>query len=159
MSKQKTEYNLLVERVFEVLAGTPEELQKWVELSENYLEAASNMTKDEIALIEAYLKRDVYAFGESYQQAKQNTSADAAFRSVIANSLWEKLADITDKTQLEWHEVMRDIEHHGVYRAGEIVGLGALKCERCGHQVEYYHVDVLGECIKCGGKEFSRKML
>lgn len=43
---------------------------------------------------------------------------------VIKESLWQELADITDKTQLEWREVFRDLNHHGVYHSGEVVGLG-----------------------------------
>ena len=43
---------------------------------------------------------------------------------VIKESLWRELADITDKTQLEWREVFQDLNHHGVYHSGEVVGLG-----------------------------------
>ena len=34
---------------------------------------------------------------------------------VIKESIWQQLADITDKTQLEWREVFQDLNHHGVY--------------------------------------------
>lgn len=156
MANQKSDYQLLVDRVAEVLMHTPQELAKWVEISEEYINAASEMTKDELALIQAYLKRDMHTFGDKYQQAKKDENFEAAFRDVITNSIWERLADITDKTQLEWQEVLRDIEHHGSYHAGEIVGIGQLACEHCGHKVAFNHVSVLNPCIKCGGKIFQR---
>ena len=157
MIKRKQEYQLIVDRVSKALSHTPDQLAKWAQLSEAYIDAASDMTKDELALIEAYLKRDMHTFSEHYQQAFENDGDDDVFREVIANSLWEQFAKITDTTQLEWKEIFRDIEHHGVYRAGEVVGLGVLQCEQCGHQTQHYHVGVLASCNKCGCNEFSRK--
>ncbi|MDI5677483.1 hypothetical protein MJL30_38810, partial [Salmonella enterica subsp. enterica serovar Anatum] len=49
---------------------------------------------------------------------------EAGFLPGIKESLWQELADITDKTQLEWREVFQDLNHHGVYHSGEVVGLG-----------------------------------
>ncbi len=60
--------------------------------------------------------------------------SDSVFMRVIKESLWQELADITDKTQLEWREVFQDLNHHGVYHSGEVVGPGNLVCEKC-----HYH--------------------
>ncbi|PKF51835.1 zinc ribbon-containing protein [Enterovibrio nigricans] len=157
MPEQKAEYKVLVQRIRDALKHSPEELQRWVELSERYFTAASDMTKDELALIEAYFKRDVQEFGARYNESESEKADSDLFKSLIANTLWEQLAEITDKTQLEWREVLQDIQHHGVYSAGEVVGLGILICEKCGNQTEHTHVDVLRPCLKCGNKQFSRK--
>lgn len=157
MSKQKAEYKVLIERISEALKHSPEALQRWLDVSERYVKAASDMTKDELALIEAYFQRDVQEFGNRYSGQEAHNGEDGLFRDLIANTLWEQLAEITDKTQLEWREVLQDIQHHGVYSAGEVVGLGILVCEKCGNQTEHTHVDVLTPCIKCGHKQFSRK--
>ncbi len=144
MSGQKREYQVIVDRISEALKNSPEELQRWVELSEKYLNAASDMTKDELALIEAYFKRDVQTFGEGYQTAKDGDEVvSGAFKDLIADSLWQQLAEITDRTQLEWREVLEDIHHHGVYQAGEVVGLGILICEQCGNRIEHNHVGII----------------
>lgn len=58
-------------------------------------------------------------------------SVTVSFMRVIKESLWRELADIKDKTQLEWREVFQDLNHHGVYHSGEVVGLGRLVCEKC----------------------------
>lgn len=157
MSFEKEHYKLFIARVREALKESPNELRRWAQLSDRYFKAASDMTKDELALIEAFFKRDVQTFSEQYNQDDRHSDDAQLFRSLIANSVWELLAEITDKTQLEWSEVLRDIEHHGIYKAGEVVGLGILKCEKCGHQTEHCHVGVLAPCVECGSKRFSRK--
>ncbi|MDD1792640.1 zinc ribbon-containing protein [Enterovibrio makurazakiensis] len=157
MTEQKTEYKLLTQRITDALKHSPDELKRWLDLSERYFDAASDMTKDELALIEAYFKRDVQEFSEQYNESEDRADDGELFKSLIANTLWEQLAEITDKTQLEWHEVLKDIQHHGVYSAGEVVGLGILVCEKCGNQTEHSHVGVLIPCIKCGNTEYSRK--
>lgn len=40
----------------------------------------------------------------SYEESLKEES-DSVFMRVIKESLWQELADITDKTQLEWREV------------------------------------------------------
>ena len=67
--------------------------------------------------------------------------------------------DITDRTKVEWVELFSDLEHQGLYEAGEIIGLGVLVCENCGHKTEYTHPTEIIPCIKCGKKEFSRQLL
>ncbi len=52
----------------------------------------------------------------SYEESLKEES-DSVFMRVIKESLWQELADITDKTQLEWREVFRDLNHHGVYHS------------------------------------------
>ena len=76
---------------------------------------------------------------------------------VIKESLWQELADITDKTQLEWREVFQDLNHHGVYHSGEGVGLGNLVCEKCHYHLAVYTPDVLPRCPKCGHDQFQRR--
>ncbi len=39
----------------------------------------------------------------SYEESQE----DSVFLRVIKESLWQELADITDKTQLEWREVFQ----------------------------------------------------
>ncbi len=71
----------------------------------------------------AAVKRDLEEFARSYEESHEDES-DSVFMRVIKESLWQELADITDKTQLEWREVFQDLNHHGVYHSGEVVGLG-----------------------------------
>ena len=77
---------------------------------------------------------------------------------VIKESLWQELADITDKTQLEWREVFQDLNHHGCITAGRWWGL-ATWCVKCHHHIAVYTPDVLPLCPKCGHDQFQRRPL
>jgi hypothetical protein len=94
-------------------------------------------------------QRDLEEFARSYEESHEDES-DSVFMRVIKESLWQELADITDKTQLEWREVFQDLNHHGVYHSGEVVGLGNLVCEKCHYHLPVYTPDVLPRCPKCG---------
>jgi hypothetical protein len=52
------------------------------------------------------VRRDLEEFARSYEES-QDEVTDSVFMRVIKESLWQELADITDKTQLEWREVFR----------------------------------------------------
>ena len=78
-------------------------------------------------------------------------------RVVASYTPWQELVDITDKTQLEWREVFQDLNHHGVYHSGEVVGLGNLVCEKCHYHLAVYTPDVLPRCPKCGHDQFQRR--
>ncbi|MDO6500846.1 zinc ribbon-containing protein [Photobacterium sanguinicancri] len=158
MAKQKAEYEALLEKVTEALKHSPEELQQWVETTEKYRQAASDMTKDELALISAYLKRDLAEFGQNVEESSEPFD-ESPFYQAVSETIWSGLAEITDKTQLEWREVMGDIQHQGVYQAGEIIGLGNLVCEHCGHHQMYTHVKRLEPCVRCGHEQFTRQPL
>lgn len=47
----------------------------------------------------AAVKRDLEEFARSYEESHEDES-DSVFMRVIKESLWQELADITDKTQL-----------------------------------------------------------
>lgn len=78
---------------------------------------------------------------------------------MVADSIWQGLLDITDRTKVEWVELFADLEHQGLYQAGEVIGLGILVCDECGHKTQYNHPTVIIPCTKCGGKGFSRQLL
>ncbi|GAK82964.1 hypothetical protein JCM19238_508 [Vibrio ponticus] len=77
----------------------------------------------------------------------------------MADSIWQGLLDITDRTKVEWVELFADLEHQGLYEAGEVIGLGTLVCDECGHQTQYNHPTVIIPCTQCGHKAFSRRAL
>lgn len=154
MRKQKTGYEALVEEVLETLKQSPEELEHILDTSGKVVAAANDLTQDELALISAYVKADLKAFSEQYEQSKAGP-----FYLMIANSIWQGLLDITDKTKVEWVELFQDLEHQGVYQAGEMIGLGILVCESCNHKVEYNHPTEIVPCLRCGHKLFSRQPL
>ncbi len=154
MPNRKTGYEAMLENVVETLKKSPQELGHVVEQSGRVVDAANDLTKDELALISAYLKSDLKEFAERYEQSKSGP-----FYLTLTNSIWQGLLDITDRTKLEWLELSSDLEHQGLYQTGEIIGLGILVCEQCGHKTEYNHPTEIASCSQCGNHYFSRQSL
>ncbi|MFY2509412.1 zinc ribbon-containing protein [Vibrio pectenicida] len=154
MSKSKLGYEEMFEDVVEVLKHSPDEINRVLETSEKLVEAANDLTKDELALVSAYVKSDLKEFSESFEESK-----GGPFYLMVADSIWQGLLEITDRTKVEWVELFDDLEHQGLYQVGEVIGLGILVCDECGHKIQYNHPTVVIPCIKCGCKGFSRKAL
>ncbi|MCW8345369.1 zinc ribbon-containing protein [Vibrio sp. ZSDZ65] len=154
MPKRKASYEEMFEDVVDNLKHSPEEVQHVLEKSGSVIEAANDMTKDEMALISAYIHSDLKEFADNYEESKSGP-----FYLMVANSIWQGLLDITDKTKVEWLELFQDLEHQGVYSAGEMIGFGVLVCEECGHKAEYNHPTTISNCSKCGHKTFNRQPL
>ncbi|CAH0538997.1 zinc ribbon-containing protein [Vibrio marisflavi] len=154
MPKRKAGYEHMFKEVLETLKHSPEEVARVLETSGKVMHAANDMTKDELALISAYIKSDLKEFADNYEEGKSGP-----FYLMIRDSIWQGLLDITDRTKVEWVELFSDLEHQGLYEAGEMIGLGVLVCEHCGHKTEYSHPTTIIPCVKCGKKEFSRQLL
>ncbi len=151
MPKQKSGYEALLKDVVETLKHSPEEVNHILETSGKVVSAANDLTKDELSLISEYVKSDLKEFSESYEESKSGP-----FYLMVADSIWQGLLEITDRTKVEWVELFQDLEHQGLYHVGDMIGLGVLVCESCGHKVEYNHPSEVAPCINCGNKVFGR---
>jgi hypothetical protein len=154
MPHVKKGYNAMLQNVISTLKHSPEEMSHVLTKSEEVVAAANDMTKDEIALISAYLKADLKEFSSNYEESKSGP-----FYLTLTNTMWQGLLEITDRTKVEWVELFQDLEHQGVYTAGEIIGLGTLICEKCNHKTEYTHAESIVPCIRCGHEQFTRQAL
>ncbi|MDP5254217.1 MULTISPECIES: zinc ribbon-containing protein [unclassified Vibrio] len=151
MSKRKADYEQMLTTIFSQLRLSSGEWSKVMEKSTQVMTAASDLTKDELALIRAYINADLQDFAHQYQQ-----SQSSPFMLALNDTLWHHLLDITDKTQIEWQELFDDIEHQGCYQSGDVIGLGYLVCEECGHKVAYTHPTVIEACHHCHHDSFMR---
>lgn len=79
--------------------------------------------------------------------------------SLWPETLWYELSLITDTTQIEWQELMQELEHQGQYRKGEDVGMGLYQCQQCLQHQAFYHPGQLEACVYCKGELFSRQGL
>ncbi|MFW7524896.1 zinc ribbon-containing protein [Vibrio ostreicida] len=154
MPKPKSGYEELFEDVVEVLKHSPEEVNHVFETSGKLVEAANNLSKDEMALVSAYIKSDLKEFAESFEESKSSP-----FYVMVTDSIWQGLLEITDRAKVEWVELFADLDHQGLYQAGELIGLGVLVCDECGNKTQYNHPTEIIPCIKCGHKGFSRQAL
>lgn len=156
MNKVAQYYREWVAALSERLKNGERDIDVLIESAEERLRAAGDLSAQEIEQVKQSVRRDLEEFARSYEENKEELG-DGVFMRVIKESLWQELADITDKTQLEWREVFKDISHHGVYHSGEMVGLGHLVCEKCHYNLDFYTPEVLPLCPKCGHDQFQRK--
>lgn len=156
MNKVAQYYRELVASLSERLRNGERDIDALVEQARQQVLQAGELTRTEVDELTRAVRRDLEEFAVSYEESLDEES-DSVFMRVIKESLWQELADITDKTQLEWREVFQDLSHHGVYHSGEVVGLGNLVCEKCHFHLAVYTPDVLPLCPKCGHDQFQRR--
>lgn len=156
MSKVTQYYRELVASLTERLKNGERDIDELVASAEKYLNEVEELTRHEVEQLVLAVRRDLEEFARSYEESRE-AFTDSVFMRVIKESLWQELADITDKTQLEWREVFKDVSHHGVYHSGEVVGLGNLVCEKCHYHLAFYTPEILPRCPKCGHDQFQRK--
>ncbi|WP_437888945.1 zinc ribbon-containing protein [Phytobacter sp. V91] len=156
MNKVAQFYRDLVATLTERLRNGERDIDALVEQARLRVTQTGELTRTEIEELTRAVRRDLEEFARSYEES-QDEITDSVFMRVIKESLWQELADITDKTQLEWREVFKDLNHHGVYHCGEVVGLGNLVCEKCHFHLAIYTPDVLPVCPKCGHDQFQRR--
>ncbi|MFI8415360.1 zinc ribbon-containing protein [Serratia sp. NPDC078593] len=156
MNKVAQYYRELLASLTERVNKGERDIEELVASAERRLDEMGDLTRDEVAQLKLAVRRDLEEFARSYEENREDFT-DSVFMRVIKESLWQELADITDKTQLEWREVLKDVSHHGVYHSGEVVGLGNLVCEKCHHHLAFYTPEVLPRCPKCGHDQFQRR--
>ncbi|WP_228368581.1 zinc ribbon-containing protein [Shigella sp. FC6485] len=156
MNKVAQYYRELVASLNERLRNGERDIDALVEQARERVIKTWELTRTEIDELTRAVRRDLEEFAMSYEESLKEES-DSVFMRVIKESLWQELADITDKTQLEWREIFQDLNHHGVYHSGEVVGLGNLVCEKCHFHLPIYTPEVLTLCPKCGYDQFQRR--
>jgi len=117
-----------------------------------YAEAAENMSEEKINQFTDNLKHDLYDF---YQQ-NQSQAQHSIYLGLLNEALWSNLAQLTDKSQVEWAELLEDFDHDGIYKTGDIIGFGELVCQQCDEKTHIMHVSEVAACAKCGGDSFTR---
>lgn len=157
--KNKWDYPEWVDAFGQWLSGAKthevKSLVSFFDRSSQWWQTAKELTGDEFQRNSVYLKRDLIMFYHHYQQDMQ----DSEFVQRIKESVWKELAEMTDKSQIEWRELEQDFDHQGTYKQGEWVGMGTLVCKQCHYKMEFMHPVELTACPECGGVYFLREAL
>lgn len=135
---------------------TVKELFSVVTNGKAFLSLKEQAKEDELALVEQFLKRDI----ANYLQEKNDTDLSHSPTMItVENTVWHWLSGITDRSQIEWHEILQDFKHQGHYQSGEIVGQGNMVCVHCGHEMKIEFPGVIPDCPECDKSEFTREAL
>lgn len=159
MNAQHNRYEKMLDDVSQwMLAAVQQDTVTAVEIvtkAKAYVQAAEDLSKDEIALLETYIVRDFAAFADNWQHQANRSM----WWQTLKHEFWQLLGSISDKHQLQWFEMHEDIAHQGLYRSGELVAIGELVCSQCGQQQQVDHLQTIVPCMQCGNPHFYRQSL
>ena len=156
MGKEKSRYQALLNDLSDGIIQSAKQdmlsIYEIVEQGKAYLQAAEDLSLDEIRTLENYLLRDVKGFVQHLSDDADNS----LWWAKTKDNLWQLIANMSDRAKLEYFEMQEDVSHQGIYQVGELVAIGELVCTKCGHKHQITGVERIKPCIECSGKEFSR---
>lgn len=156
---QSGSYDTLLTMLTESIKDATKQVQmsafSIVESAKDYMVAAEELNTMDANFLVDSLKKDLQTFRYHYHKDMENSQWLDDGRHVF----WQTLYKLSDHSQIEWAEFPQDLEHHGEYKKGELVGLGDLECINCKGHLQFYHPQILGECPHCEGNRFIRRPL
>lgn len=117
--------------------------------------AAETLSEERIKQFVDNFQYDLKEFSEQWQ----NESKHSLYLGLLNETWWDTLSKAADQTQIEWAELPDDFAHDGVYKKGDFIGFGRLKCCSCSEELTVSHFSEVGECAHCGHGEFTRQPL
>lgn len=159
MTKQNDYFTDIYQKLDTWLHEVKEEetprINEFIKQAKLYAGAAETMSAEKLNQFSENLKYDLYEF---YQLNKAQVK-HSTYLGLLNEALWDNLAKLTDKSQVEWAELVDDFEHDGNYQRGDIIGFGELECQTCHQTHQITHCSELKLCANCGGESFLRKPL
>lgn len=157
MGKQKSRYQSLLQDISDwALQSAKQDMLTMVAVVDKakaYLQAVENLSVQEMNTLENYLLRDLRAFSQHLTEDAGNS----LWWQNTKYEIWQTISCISDRGKLEFFEMQVDVAHHGTYTAGELVAIGKIICNTCGHSYQITGVQRIQPCIKCSCDTFSRK--
>lgn len=134
------------------------EVTQMIELIEHakvILRTAEEIPEEKIQQFINNFKYDLYEF----HQQNQEQIKHSIYLGLMAESFWAIMANITDKSQVEWAELCDDFTHDGDYQVGDAIGFGIIECQKCHHTLQINRLSEISECLHCGHEHFIRLSL
>lgn len=157
-------YQRLLHRVRESLERveqkTAEAIQYEIDQAIELEVTAEEMTREELDLLGAYLKRDISSLSRFVSKTGKGVGDWLKFDlHLLEDRLAALLLSVADKTALEQQALERELELEGddSYVAGETVVAGTFACQNCGDIYVVTKPTMLESCLECGGDTFRRK--
>ncbi|WP_293264550.1 zinc ribbon-containing protein [Neptunomonas sp.] len=166
MLENKQDASSLYNRVLDRLTGTLEnaEHRSWDYLQEKIEEAveleltAEEMTRDEMDLLSAYLKRDLKQLGYYAHETGEGIAAWLHFDlNILENTVVQKLVALADQTRVEQERLREQLANaDDEYMAGEIAAVGTFECQECKQEVQLRQTSLIQPCVACSSEHFKR---
>lgn len=127
-------------------------IDEFIKQAKLYANAAETMSEEKLHQFTENLKYDLHEF---YQLNRAQVKS-SVYLGLLNETLWDQLAKLTDKSQVEWAELVDDFNHDGLYQTGDYIGFGELQCEQCDETVTIMHSTKISDCVHCGSSSFVR---
>ena len=151
----KSVYDNLIQWFHHFKTHEVTDLVELVNKSEALVIAAESLSEERC---KQFIDSFAYDLHDFYAQYKSEVK-HSLYLKLMQENFWRTLADITDKSQVEWVELQEDIVHRGEYQKGDVIGFGVLICKHCKDKLIVTHLTQVDECLLCGGQHFHREML
>ena len=155
-------YDQLVDRLVEKLNVSnelsAEKVQRTIDEVVELEQVALDMSKDEAALVKAYLMRDIGSLVATVDEAVDSISTWLKFDlELLEQSVARRLLSVADNSVVDM-ELLREQLRHGEaeYVSGELALPGTLVCAQCAIEVQLMASARIEPCQNCGGKLFTR---
>ena len=145
-------YRKLNDWLVEVKVEQKPHIDEFIKQAKLYAGAAETMSEEKLQQFIDNLKYDL----RDFYQLNRAQAKDSVYLGLLNETLWDNLAKLTDKSQVEWAELVDDFEHDGVYKSGDFIGFGELQCEQCDEIITVMHASKVTECLQCGASQFFR---
>lgn len=155
-------YERILEKVYLSIENL--EQQSWPFIQDKIREAAEveqaaeEMTREELDLLQAYLQRDLSDLGYFIHKTGEGVAAWLKFDlNILELKLAKSLKGIADKTRLDQTYLEQRLAHGPEeYIAGEVATVGCFRCLNCGCLTKLKETAVIEPCDECGSRYFHR---
>ncbi len=159
---RSAQYDRVLDRLRKSLADA--EHTSWDYMQQRIEEAveleltAEEMTRDEMDLLSAYLKRDLKQLGYYAHETGEGIAAWLNFDlDTLEQKIAQQLMDLADRTRIGITELeLRLAQGEEHYAVGEIAAAGTLVCVQCGENLTLLQTSRLEPCSQCGSDSFVR---
>lgn len=145
-------YQKLNNWLIEIKAEQKPHMEAFLKQAKLYADAAETMSEEKLQQFIDNLKYDLYDF----YQLNRAQAKHSVYLGLLNEALWDNLAKLTDKSQVEWAELVDDFSHDGQYKSGDFIGFGKLQCEQCDETITIMHFSEISNCVHCGSADFTR---
>ncbi|MEI6894816.1 MAG: hypothetical protein V5789_09350 [Colwellia sp.] len=145
-------YQKLNDWLDEIKSQQKPHIDEFVKQAKLYATAAEAMTEEKLQQFTDNLKYDLHDF----YQLNSSQVKNSLYLGLLNEALWDNLAQLTDKSRVEWAELIEDFNHDGVYKSGDFIGFGELQCEQCDKKTTILYCSEIGDCVQCGSTHFVR---
>ena len=145
-------YRKLNDWLVEVKSEQKPNIDEFIKQTKLYVGTAESMSEEKLQQFIDNLRYDLYDF----YQLNRTQAKNSVYLGLLNETLWDNLGKLTDKSQVEWAELVDDFNHDGVYKSGDFIGFGELQCERCDERTTIMHFSEISDCLHCGSTDFIR---